>query len=192
MAITKWSIPPVGRPEPAGKLLRSAPNGCRCEPVTAPMTACRRKWQAAGSRQRMFGAGGGSAALTGSPSQSRHGSGAPLTLSRSMLGREHVHVLTVVSALFNADPSFADEPIKRLLDHPAPFAARQTLAGPTLQCLIRPRLGGSFAPALLLLPTRLGFTETAPMTACPPSLTCTCSTRMNCEPPFLRRRRLST
>src|SRR3977135_2832611 len=31
--------------------------------------------------------------------------------------------------------------------------------------------------------------RTFPITACPPSCTCTCSTRTNCEPPFLKRRR---
>ena len=33
-------------------------------------------------------------------------------------------------------------------------------------------------------------TATAPITACPPSFTLTCSTRTTCEPPFLRRRRI--
>jgi hypothetical protein len=34
--------------------------------------------------------------------------------------------------------------------------------------------------------------RTFPITACPPSFTCTCSTLTNCEPPFLKRRRTST
>jgi hypothetical protein len=39
---------------------------------------------------------------------------------------------------------------------------------------------------------RTGVDLTFPMTACPPSLTCTCSTLTNWEPPFLKRRRTST